>query len=147
VRRNPEPDNLHDLRIKAKRFRYALEFLSDVYPGATGRLVKRTVALQDLLGIHQDGHVAIERLHRLADEHGVDLGAATVFAMGGVAERYRRAMADTASQVESVSAPLVGKTWKRLQRTLEAHAPPRPPQSLSPASGDEPHEPDIEPAL
>jgi CHAD domain-containing protein len=143
VRRNPEPANLHDLRIKAKRFRYALEFLSDVYPSATGRLVKRTVALQDLLGAHQDGHVAIERLHRLAAEHGLELGAETVFAMGGVAERYRRTMADTASQVEGVSAPLVGKPWRRFQRTLEAHAPPPPPES--PASGDDPPEREVEP--
>ncbi len=147
VKRKPEPKELHDLRIKAKRFRYALEFLSDVYPGATGRLVKRTASLQDLLGAHQDGHVAIERLHRLASEHGAELGPETVFAMGGVAERYRAAMADTASQVEGMSAPLVGKPWKRFQRTLAAHAPPPTPglpTARSSASGDDPAAPDVE---
>src|SRR5205823_14785928 len=57
----------HRLRIAGKRFRYALEFLADVYPAETESVVKRTVALQDLLGEHQDADVGALRLRRLAE--------------------------------------------------------------------------------
>jgi triphosphatase len=146
VRRTPEAGELHRLRIVGKRFRYALEFVADVYPGATRALVKRTVALQDLLGSHQDAHVAIARLHRLAAEHGRELGSETVFAMGGVAERYRRTMAATAREVDRAGARLTGKEWKRFERLLEAQAPAPAPTPASPASGDAPPEPEVDPA-
>jgi CHAD domain-containing protein len=122
-----EPAAYHRMRIAGKRFRYALEFVAGVYPGATQRLVRRTVALQDLLGAYQDGDVAIERLRRLAGERGAELGPATVFAMGEVAERYRHAMADSRSRVEATFARLEGKPWKRFRRHLAASAPPPAP--------------------
>ena len=46
--------------------RYTLEFLADVYPQHARPVVKRLIALQDLLGLHQDADVAIERLRLLA---------------------------------------------------------------------------------
>jgi triphosphatase len=80
-----DPDAYHRLRITAKRYRYALEFLSDVYPGEAKRLIRRAIALQDLLGAYQDGHVAIARLRALARDKGAALGPDVVFAMGEIA--------------------------------------------------------------
>src|SRR5947209_1810677 len=80
--------------LTAKRSRYALEFLSDVYPGDTRRLVRRMVALQDLLGAYQDAHVATTRLRDLVSRRATDLGPNTVFAMGAIAERYRSRMGE-----------------------------------------------------
>jgi CHAD domain-containing protein len=62
----PSAEDLHALRIRAKRVRYALEFLAP-FTGAPGHaLVKRLVALQDILGAHQDAVVAAAfvRAHR-----------------------------------------------------------------------------------
>jgi CHAD domain-containing protein len=120
-------DGYHRLRIAGKRFRYALEFLSDVYPGETKPLVRRTVALQDLLGDYQDGHVAIGRLRELAVSRAEDLGPEAVFAMGEIAERYRNGMADVPRRTERAYGRLRGKTWKRLRKTLEAARPETAP--------------------
>jgi triphosphatase len=113
-----EPEAYHRMRIAGKRFRYALEFLADVYPGQTKPLVRRTVALQDLLGAFQDGHVAIERLRSLAAEQGTELGPETVFLMGEVAERHRAAIADIPRRIAPAYERLDGKTWKRFRRSL-----------------------------
>ena len=53
----------HRLRIRCKRLRYALEFLSDLYPGATRPLMRRLVTVQDVLGVHQDADVAGRPVH------------------------------------------------------------------------------------
>jgi triphosphatase len=115
---------LHRLRIAAKRYRYALEFLSDVYPGETKRLIRRTIALQDVLGAHQDAHVAITRLRDLAGNRGAELGPETVFAMGEIAGRYAASMDDVRLNVPEIYARLGGKEWKRFRRRLEAQRPP-----------------------
>ena len=117
------PAAYHRLRIAGKRFRYALEFLADLYPGATDALVKRTVALQDLLGEHQDADVGALRLRRLAAERGAELGPQTVFAMGEIAERYQHAMAGMQSRAPAAFARVDGKEWRRLRRVLEDARP------------------------
>jgi CHAD domain-containing protein len=115
-----QPSEYHRLRIACKRFRYALEFLSDVYPGQTKRLVKRAVALQDLLGSYQDAHVAIARLHGLATTQSAELGPDTVFAMGELAERYRSTMEQSRDEVAVAYAPLAGKPWKKFRKRMQA---------------------------
>jgi CHAD domain-containing protein len=119
-----EPAAYHRMRIAGKRFRYALEFLSDLYPGETKRVVRRTVALQDLLGAYQDADVAIRRLRGMAAERGRELGPATVFAMGEIAERYRSQMDGIRDQVGDAYARLRGRAWKRLLKRMEAERPP-----------------------
>ena len=113
-----------------KRFRYALEFLADVYPGATTKLVRRTVAVQDLLGAYQDGDVAIARLRGLAAERGVELGPATVFAMGEVAGATGGGWRTSASRCRRRSRSSRGRNGRLRRRMEEARPPapvPRPP--------------------
>ena len=57
----PVPAALHELRIKAKRLRYELEFFAEVYPHLK-QTAKACKALQDLLGTHQDAYTANARL-------------------------------------------------------------------------------------
>jgi triphosphatase len=116
----------HRLRIAAKRYRYALEFLSDVYPGQTKRLIRQTVALQDVLGAHQDAHVAITRLRDLAGNRGAELGPEAVFAMGEIAGRYSTSMDEVRINVPRIYARLGGKAWKRFHRRIEAQRPGPP---------------------
>jgi len=143
ARRNGEPASYHRLRIVAKRFRYALEFLADVYPGETKQVVRRTVALQDTLGAYQDGSVAIARLRQLTAEHGATLGAETVFAMGEIAERYRAGMEQALGDVGSRYKQLEGKPWRQLHRRMEEARPPvpsPPPTAEEPDAQSDPAE-------
>ena len=66
ARRSDDPDDFHRLRIRCKRLRYALEFVSEIYEGRTRGVVRRVVGLQDCLGLMQDAQVAAARLHSLA---------------------------------------------------------------------------------
>jgi CHAD domain-containing protein len=68
------PAALHELRIKAKRLRYELEFFAEIYPQLT-QTAKACKSLQDLLGTHQDAYTANARLRRYAAllrKHGAD---------------------------------------------------------------------------
>ncbi len=119
----------HRVRIDGKRFRYALEFLTDVYPAQTRPLIKRLVALQDILGDHQDADIAIAWLRTLAVERGGELEPATVFAMGEIAERYRRSMASLRARFPSAYARVTKRGRKSLRKLLEEQHP------LGPACG------------
>ena len=53
--RRPTAQNLHQLRIAAKKFRYAVELLSPAFePRRGGRIRRRLKSLQDLLGRYHD---------------------------------------------------------------------------------------------
>ena len=130
----------HRLRIRCKRLRYALEFLADLYPGATRPLVRRLVTVQDVLGLHQDADVAIERLRHLAVTRSDDLDPGTIFAMGEVAERYRQSMIEQRAQFPAAFARLSGKQWKALHRLLERERPTPPtPTSRTPLDPEVDH--------
>jgi triphosphatase len=109
----------HRVRIKGKRLRYALEFLADLYPGRTRLLIKRVVALQDILGLHQDAEVAIDRLRRLALERGAELRPATIFAMGEIAERYGRGALELRGRFPKAYRRVIGKAWKAFAELIE----------------------------
>ena len=113
----PVPERFHRLRIQGKRLRYALEFLSEVYGTEPGPLIKRLEKLQDHLGLLQDAVVAVARLRRLAARE--DVSRTTVFAMGEVAERYRRQAADLQKTAPKAYRRVQGKRWKDLLRTME----------------------------
>ncbi len=55
---NTPLDRYHALRIATKRLRYALEFFSEVLGPSSQILIRKAVALQDQLGLLQDGVVA-----------------------------------------------------------------------------------------
>ena len=58
ARRDPKDEALHRLRIRLKRVRYTVEFLSHGLPGDWRHYLKRLKQLQDLLGDLQDAVVA-----------------------------------------------------------------------------------------
>jgi CHAD domain-containing protein len=130
-----EAAEFHRLRIHGKRFRYALEFLGDLYPGKTRPLIRRMVVLQDVLGLHQDADVAIARLRGVATDSGGELEPATIFAMGEIAERYRRSMATLRAQFPRAYARVTKKAWRSLHEVLEEQRPDGFPNA--PAHADE----------
>ncbi|MBK7976112.1 MAG: CHAD domain-containing protein [Deltaproteobacteria bacterium] len=63
----PRARDLHELRIRAKRLRYVLEFVSDLTGRDGKRLVGDLAELQELLGEHQDACVAADVLRRFIE--------------------------------------------------------------------------------
>ncbi|MCK9519208.1 MAG: CHAD domain-containing protein [Dehalococcoidia bacterium] len=120
----------HLLRIEAKKLRYALEFVGPIYGKPAVRFSERVTALQDVLGEHQDAHVAVAALEGLARDASDSLGAATLLAMGAVAERYRQRAATLREEFPRAYRPLRGRAWRRLWRVLSARrllaGPPHP---------------------
>lgn len=85
---DPPDDELHALRIRGKRLRYAAELAEPAAGKPVRRLVKATKALQDVLGDHQDTVVAEAEVRRLlAERTGADQEVA--FVAGRLVERER----------------------------------------------------------
>ncbi|HEX3721310.1 MAG TPA: CHAD domain-containing protein, partial [Nitrolancea sp.] len=107
----------HAVRIDAKRLRYALEFLSPLYGKGVTDYIRQLVAVQDLIGKHQDAVVAIENLRNLANET-TSLTGPTVFAMGRIAERYAEDARHIRVQFPEAYRELEGKRLARLESEL-----------------------------
>ncbi len=96
---DPPDEVLHALRIHGKRLRYTGELAA-----AAGRkpvrkpvreLVESTVALQDVLGEHQDACVAQQRVVGLLDGFGDDVDVSVAFAAGRLVEREELCRVET----------------------------------------------------
>lgn len=89
---DPPDDDLHALRIKGKRLRYAAEMA-----GSSRKRVRRLIAatkrFQDVLGEHQDAVIAEQRIRRLLDDRD-DVDPGMAFAAGRLVERERRRRAE-----------------------------------------------------
>jgi CHAD domain-containing protein len=104
----------HRLRIRCKRLRYSLEFASGLYGAELKGFVRQMTRLQDTLGSMQDAEVASARLQGIAlTEEGAGLSRATIFAMGGVAGRYRSEAERLLTELPELVDLLEGKQWAR----------------------------------
>jgi CHAD domain-containing protein len=84
-------DDVHEIRKRAKRARYAAELASPVFRGRPDRLARRLTGVQTVLGEHQDMVVLEERLLDLPPL----VAASSSFAVGQLVQlaRARRAVA------------------------------------------------------
>jgi CHAD domain-containing protein len=62
---HPYDEELHDLRLRVKRSRYAAELAATEVGEAAEAFVRRAKAVQDVLGEHQDASVAEARIRML----------------------------------------------------------------------------------
>jgi CHAD domain-containing protein len=110
----PRPEDLHALRIRAKRLRYLLEFLEDLTGKPGRRLVKRLTELQDLLGSYHDAVVAAEFVRTYVEGVGAELPPASMVALGALVAGELRFAEQKRADFE--------RTWRRFtrKRTLEA---------------------------
>ena len=102
-----EPAELHRLRVRTKRLRYALETLRSLGDRSTRELLGRLERLQDTLGKGQDAVTAIAWLRELAATRGVPASAlppagALIQALARRVQKQRRRAL---------------KAWRRLERT------------------------------
>ncbi|MBS7811418.1 CHAD domain-containing protein [Roseococcus sp. XZZS9] len=101
---------LHDMRLDAKRLRYAAEPFSPLWPGrASKRFTKRLAELQEALGLANDATVARQLAARLTGRGagGFAIGTVTGFAAGR-AEGSR-----IASIIAWKALKKVGPFWKQ----------------------------------
>ncbi|HEX3348670.1 MAG TPA: CHAD domain-containing protein [Acetobacteraceae bacterium] len=75
---------LHVIRIDAKRLRYAAEFFAPLFPGReTRRFLRRLAALQERLGLLNDGAVAAGLLEEIGQANGYAGGLVRGFIAAG----------------------------------------------------------------
>jgi CHAD domain-containing protein len=98
-------EELHEVRIRAKRARYAAEAV-----GAGRRYVESAKALQDVLGEHQDAAVAEKRIRTLISR--VRASRRTALAAGRLIERQRNR--------RHAARQAWRKAWKGLKRAGDA---------------------------
>jgi triphosphatase len=117
------PEDLHDLRKKGRRLRYALEPLDGVYGKPAERMIELLKELQDNLGEHQDLVVAAGLLRELGA--GGDLPPRIVFSMGSLAGQYARKAAEMRFALQE-SKPFCalqeGKPWIKLHKAMKMRA-------------------------
>jgi CHAD domain-containing protein len=97
---------LHRVRIKGKRARYAAELAEPVAGKAVTRFVKRAKGFQDVVGAHQDAAVAEEHLRSLAPQL---TSSEAVVAAGRMIERQRSRRREARAKLP--------KAWARLERS------------------------------
>ena len=101
----PGDEEIHEVRIKAKRVRYAAELAEAAMGKPAARLARKAKALQDILGQHQDAAVSEARLRA---QLGGSRPPLLAMAVGRLIERDRARRA----QAREDGPP----TWKRLLR-------------------------------
>lgn len=105
---SPADDELHDLRKKAKKARYAAELAVPESSRRMEKLVDALKELQDLIGEHQDAVVAEERLRQLAR-------ARTAVAAGRLIERERVRRREARARVPAALDDVLTRTKKALR--------------------------------
>ncbi|MGH9077909.1 MAG: CHAD domain-containing protein, partial [Acidimicrobiales bacterium] len=109
---DPPDDDLHEVRILAKRLRYAAEAVAPVVGRAAGRTGRDAARLQGVLGDHHDAVVAEAWLREAARRAGG--GHALVF--GQLIAGERQAHARARAEWQAARAPLTGRrrrAWLR----------------------------------
>lgn len=97
-----DTEGLHGLRLRAKRTRYAAEIFAPLYPPKhQARFVSRLGALQDRLGVMNDGATAATLLAQLGPKHTFAAGLVLGFIGAGTTELRPRIM----------------KAWERFRKT------------------------------
>lgn len=100
--------DLHRLRIRCKKLRYACEFVQDAYGPAVAAFAARAADLQESLGIHQDLVVEESLLRRF-------LAGTAAKRRPAVARAAGRMLAELAAEREDARRAGV-KAWRRFDR-------------------------------
>jgi CHAD domain-containing protein len=101
--KGPSDEELHAVRIKGKRARYAAELAEASTGKAATRFIRRAKQFQDVIGDHQDAVVAEGELRRIA---GLTRSQAAALAAGRLIERQE----DTKRRMRRAFP----KAWSRL---------------------------------
>jgi CHAD domain-containing protein len=105
---SPTDAELHRLRIKTKRARYAAELAETCIGKAATRFIKQAKVFQDVLGVHHDAVVAEKHIREFSDQSPSGRAA---FVAGRMVERLRQRREEARTRMQS--------QWKKLQKRGE----------------------------
>jgi triphosphatase len=106
----------HELRLAAKKLRYAAEPFTALYGDPLRRFLQRLQRVQSLLGRINDAHHAIGSLESQKQRRGLPAGA--VFAMGRMAEQQQARLVRGREEMSRVWRRAGGKRWRQLRRRM-----------------------------
>lgn len=103
--KNYSDEDLHQVRIRAKRARYAAELAEQSVGKPASQFIRQMKKFQDLLGSHQDAVMTEYRLRELLQSsHSVKAG----FSVGQIVERLRMRREEVRAQF--------GACWKKVRK-------------------------------
>jgi len=109
---------LHALRIRCKRARYAIESVTPIYGKPADSLARRLRKLQDLLGDMRDAELASLRMRELAGATDIELPPNAAFVLGAISERSARRARKLRRRYPDAFARTRGRRWKDLKRVM-----------------------------
>jgi CHAD domain-containing protein len=118
LRPGSPPEEWHRVRILAKHLRYCLEFHQVLLGPATREMIRGLVAVQDLLGEHQDLHVSLDRFRLLEEDPAVHLSARAIEILHERAEAARRRASELRAAFPETLGSVRGVAWKSLRAEL-----------------------------
>lgn len=119
LRAESPADHYHELRIRGKRLRYALEFLEGVYGPLARNLIDVLVELQDQLGLMQDARVSVQSLRAIVDGKPDGFTGETWVALGELIQIYEARGAELRHGIPRLLRRLEGKRWRALRRGMK----------------------------
>jgi CHAD domain-containing protein len=114
----PEAEDLHALRIRAKRLRYILEALKPIAGSQGRKLIKLLVRLQDVLGRFNDAIVAAAFIRDSRDGAEAAAGAAVRGTLTSLADAELRRAGAAQSDFARAWRRFSGKSVPSLRHTL-----------------------------
>jgi CHAD domain-containing protein len=118
--REDSPDTeLHALRVKAKRLRYALECFRPLLGPGIKPMIRETTALQDLLGEHQDCAVFAQQARTLSMSGTSTLPPTTLIRLGELVEQRRQRMVQIRAAWRK-QYKRVKKEWRPAKKSVKA---------------------------
>ena len=115
------PQRFHLARIRAKKIRYAMEFLAPVYGKVAKDASLRIVAVQDLLGLHQDCVVAIALVDEVVESERFP--SRTAFRLGMLRQFLEDRAASFRVRFPELLKESHGKEWHALREAMDARIP------------------------
>lgn len=125
------PEDLHDLRKRAKELRYLLECFQTLYPGEQRTAVVRELkAVQDNLGEFQDCQVQAATLRAMAEDlmHSQSAPASTLMAMGRLADEQERREAQARADFDRRFKRFASKANQEVMAALLGGSGPDAPE-------------------
>lgn len=101
AKREATESRLHEMRIRAKRLRYGVEFLEGAGGASAREVLRRLVDLQDLLGEHQDAVVSLSLLRR--------------YRAGRARDRAATRIEDAQREAAATARRKLPKLWRRIE--------------------------------
>jgi triphosphatase len=109
----------HEVRVRAKKLRYALEVIAPTYAKPANRMLTALHKLQSRLGTQHDADVIAHYLTQLAGHPPANFAAATLFLMGRMAEQRARTAIRLGKRVAGPWRKVRAERWKTLRSRME----------------------------